>query len=392
MTNLCRVVITRQGARRLNDGHLWIYESDVQDAAGASPGDEVRVVDGAGRFYGRAFFSSESLIRLRLVTTSERNLDRELFGERLAHARAMRERLFGDDSCYRLVHGEADGIPGLIVDRYGDVLVIQALNQATDRRQPMFVELLGAQWRPRAIIERNDVRVRELEGLVQRRGIVAGSLPAEPLTLTIAGLNAEIDPLAGQKTGTFLDQRENQLRAAELVRPGERALDVFTHVGGFALQLARAGARVDAVEISSDALRQARRNAELNGLSVDWIEGNAFDWLKAESQQGPRYQLIVLDPPAFARSKSAVKGAERGYKEINLRAIKLLERGGFLVSCSCSYNVSEERLLELVKSAANDAGARLQLIERRGAARDHPALLGVAETNYLKCLVFRKLD
>ncbi|MCA9522296.1 MAG: class I SAM-dependent rRNA methyltransferase [Myxococcales bacterium] len=392
MSNRSRVLISAHGVRRLRDGHLWVYQSDVIDAAGALPGDEVRVVDGSGRFYGRAFFSSESQIRLRIVSGADRDLDTAFFDERIARALALREQLFAGETTYRLVHGEADGVPGLVVDRYDDVLVVQALNQATDRRLSLFTELLSARLAPRAIVERNDVRVRELEGLPQRRGVIAGTLSPTTLQLTLAGLALEVDPLSGQKTGTFLDQRENQLRAAELVQSADRCLDVFTHVGGFALHLARAGGRVDAVEISADALRHAERNAALNQLDVSWIEANAFDWLKAQSQDGPRYRVIVLDPPAFARSKSAVKGAERGYKEINLRAMKLLEAGGFLVSCSCSYNVSEERLLELVGSAASDAKTRLQLIEKRNASRDHPALLGVAETSYLKCLIFRKLD
>jgi 23S rRNA (cytosine1962-C5)-methyltransferase len=384
------VEIGRRGLGRLERGHLWIYRSDVVRTEGVSPGEIVRVVDGRGWFVGRAFYSHESQITLRMLTREDEAVDEGFFARRLDAALAMRKRLFGDADAVRLVHGESDLLPGFVVDRYADVLSIQTLVQGTDRRQGMLTDLLQERLGPRAIVERNDAKVRSYEGLALRSGVVRGEAPGR-VTVREGEIVLEIDPVGGQKTGGFLDQRENHLMTGALVRPGDRCLDAFSYGGGFALQMARAGGAVTAVEISEKAVAEAQVAAKKNDLAVELVTANAFDWLKAASVDGRHFEVVVLDPPAFARSKGAIEGALRGYKEINLRAIQLLSPGGWLVSCSCSYHVDEETLLGLIASAASDAGRRLQLVERRGAGRDHPALLGVPETAYLKCLVLRRV-
>ena len=386
------VEISRWALTRLERGHLWVYSSDVKRVESASPGDVVKVVDGRGWFVGRAFYSAESQITLRMLTREDEPVDESFFARRLDFALDMRRRLFGESAlALRLVHGEGDLLPGLIVDRYGDVLSVQTLIQATDRRKDLFFDLLEARLSPRAVVVRNDAKVRSHEGLVLESGVARGKPPGT-ISIVEGNVTLHVDPVGGQKTGGFLDQRENHLAAGALVGKGERCLDVFSYSGGFALQMARAGGRVTAVEISEKAVGEAEKAAADNELELDLVVANAFDWLKAASVDGHRFDVIVLDPPAFARSKAALPNALRGYKEINLRALQLLSAGGWLVTCSCSYHMSEEQLLELVLSAAQDAGRKVQLVERRGAGRDHPALLGVPETSYLKCLVLRRVD
>jgi 23S rRNA (cytosine1962-C5)-methyltransferase len=382
------VQVTRRGADRLQGGHLWIYRSDVEKAAGGiEPGDVVAVKDGRGRFLGKAFWSSRSQIALRVVTRDEEPVDEAFLAARLSSAFALRERAFGDEPFVRLVHGEADLLPGLVVDRYADVAVMQTLVPATDRRKELLAELLWKALPLRAVVERNDVRVRELEGLPQHKGVLRGTDPG-PVELREGAVRLKLDLLAGQKTGAFLDQRENHLRAGEYARGA--CLDCFSYAGGFALQLARRASRVVAVEMQAPAAALLRENVALNRASnVEVIERNAFDYLRDRAEEEPAFDLVVLDPPAFAKNKEALPAAKRGYKEINLRALQILRPGGVLVTASCSYHLSEQALEEIVLDAANDAGRRVQLIERRGAGRDHPVLLGVPETRYLKCLVLR---
>ena len=383
-----RVTVTRRGAERLAGGHLWIYRADVERTpAGLEGGEVVAVVDGRGRFLAKAFWSSRSQIALRAVTRDEEPVDEAFFASRLSSAVALRERAFGSEENVRLVHGEADLLPGLVVDRYGDVAVMQTLVPATDRRKGFFADLLWNAIPLRSIVERNDVRVRELEGLPQQKGLVRGGEPG-PLVYREGEVRMTLDVLSGQKTGAFLDQRENRLRAGEYARG--RCLDCFAYGGAFALQLARRAERVTAVELQSFAAQQARENAALNraeGLEV--VEANAFDFLRDEAEKEPAYDLVVLDPPAFAKNKQSVAAARRGYKEVNLRAMHVLKPGGILVSASCSYHVPEAMLEEIILDAARDAGRPAQVLERRGAGRDHPVLLGVPETRYLKCFVVR---
>jgi 23S rRNA (cytosine1962-C5)-methyltransferase len=383
-----KVTITRRGVERLARGHLWIYRADVEKAPPAlEAGDVVLVADGRGRFLAKAFWSSRSKISLRIVTRDEEPVDDAFFARRVAAAIDLRERIFGGDTFVRLVHGEADLLPGLVVDRYGDVAVLQTLVPATDRRKAFFADLLAGALGLRAVLERNDVRVRELEGLGQMKGVLRGADPG-PVEYREGEVRMRLDLLAGQKTGAFLDQRENHLRAGEYARG--RCADCFSYGGGFALQLARRAAQVTAVEMQPTAAALLRENAALNrAANLEVVEANAFDWLRDRSEEEPAFDLVVLDPPAFAKSKDALPAARRGYKEVNLRAMQVLKEGGVLVTASCSYHLSEEMFEEIVLDAANDAGRRLQLLERRGAGRDHPVLMGVPETRYLKALFLR---
>jgi 23S rRNA (cytosine1962-C5)-methyltransferase len=383
-----KVTISRRGAERLAGGHLWIYRSDVERAPAAlEAGDVVLLADGRGRFLAKAFWSARSQIALRVVTRDEEPVDEGFFARRLAAAVGLRERVFGAERFVRLVHGEADLLPGLVVDRYGDAAVLQTLVPATDRRKHLLADLLAGALGLGSVVERNDVRVRELEGLAQTKGVLRGGAPG-PIEYREGDVRMTVDLLAGQKTGAFLDQRENHLRAGEYARG--RCLDCFSYAGGFALQLARHAERVTAVEMQPNAVALLRANAALSRAeNLEVVEANAFDFLRDRSEEEPAFDLVVLDPPAFAKSKDALAAARRGYKEVNLRAIQVLREGGILVTTSCSYHLSEAMLEQIVLDAAGDAGRRVQVLERRGAGRDHPVLLGVPETRYLKCLFLR---
>jgi 23S rRNA (cytosine1962-C5)-methyltransferase len=385
-----KVKVTRRGAERLQGGHLWIYRADVAEAPAAlEAGDVVALVDGRGRFLAKAFWSARSKIALRVVTRDEEPVDEGFFARRLSAAIELRERAFGAERFVRLVHGEADLLPGLVVDRYEDAAVLQTLVPATDRRKALLADLVAGALALRSVVERNDVRVRELEGLAQVKGVLRGEPPG-PIELREGEVRMRVDLLAGQKTGAFLDQRENHLRAGEYARG--RCLDCFSYAGGFALQLARRAEQVTAVEMQAGAVALLRENALLNRAgNLEVVESNAFDYLRDRSEEEPAFDLVVLDPPAFAKNKDSLPAARRGYKEVNLRALQILRPGGVLVTSSCSYHLSEEALEALVLDAANDAGRRVQVLERRGAGRDHPVLLGVPETRYLKCLFLRAL-
>ena len=382
------VVVTRRGAERITGGHLWTYRSDVRTAQAAA-GEVVRVHDEQGRLVGRAFWSDRSQIALRFLTRRDEPVDRAFFAERIRAAGNYRRMVVDDTDCCRLVYGEGDLLPSLVVDRYGDYLVMQTLSQGTERRKAEIVELLGEQFSPRGILERNDAKSRLLEGLPQTVSVLSGEVPEEVET-HMNGIAFRTDLRHGQKTGEFLDQRENY-RAAEAYLRGE-VLDCCTYHGGFALHAARHAARVEAVDLSTEALGIARANAALNGAGqVTFREANVFDLLKEYDQAGRKFDAVILDPPAFAKSRSALEAARRGYKEINLRSLKLLRPGGILVTCSCSYHVPESLFGEILWEAAVDVGAEVRVIERRGAGRDHPALLTVAETIYLKCMILNRL-
>jgi len=381
------VTLSRRGCDRLAGGHPWVYRSDIARAASPASGDVVALVDGRGRFLGKAFWSERSQIAVRLLTRDEEPVDEGFFARRIASAIDLRRRALGDETLARIVHGESDLVPGLVVDRYGDVAVLQTLVPGTDRRKEMLADLVAAALPLRAVLERNDVRVRELEGLAQVKGVLRGSDPG-PVEVLEGEVRLRLDLLTGQKTGAFLDQRENHLRAGEYARG--RCLDCFSYAGGFALQLSRRAEAVVAVEMQPLAARMLRENAELNAArNLEVAEENAFDRLRDEAEGEPSWDLVVLDPPAFAKGKGAVAAARRGYKEVNLRAFQVLKPGGILVTASCSYHVPWELFEEIVLDAARDAGRVAQVLERRGAGRDHPELLGMAETRYLKCLVIR---
>jgi len=383
---LPKIKISVRGAKRIKDGHVWVYRSDVTEADGAVPGSVARVVDERGKVLGTAFYSTASQIAVRMISQGPvDDLDR-LLRERIRAAIAYRERVVEDTDAYRVVFSEGDFLPGLIVDRYNDLLSFQVLTQATDAesvRKTVLAELTE-QLHPAAIAEKVEAKIRELEQLPERSsGLVQGDKTSTVFSMN--GVRFHYEVKEGQKTGAFLDQRENYAAAAGYAR-GE-ALDVFCYHGGFALHLAKAGCKVSGVDSSRPALEVADRNAALNGREIEWIEGNAFDVLRDYAKSGQRYDTVVLDPPAFAKSKRDLDTALRGYKELNLRALKMLRRGGLLVTCSCSYHVSAGEFLAVVTEAACDAHREVRIVESRTQSRDHPILANVPETGYLKCLV-----
>jgi 23S rRNA (cytosine1962-C5)-methyltransferase len=384
------VTVNKRGADRIRGGHLWIYRSDVVQTHESAGGSVVVVRDQKGNFVGQAFFSDSSQIALRFLSQTEEPIDREWWRRRILGAAGRRANIAPNTNAYRLVYTEGDLLSSIIVDRYDDVLVLQTLSQGSDAIKPLLVELLAEQFAPRAIIERNDVRVRQHEGLELIAGTLYGEAPAE-FEVVQEGIKFLVAPLSGQKTGSFLDQHENRI-AARAVAHG-RALDCFTFAGGFALNLASVCDSIVGIDISAEALESARKNAELNEITnVEFREANVFDALREMESAGERFDTIVLDPPAFAKNRASVNAAARGYKEINLRAIKLLKPGGILVSCTCSYHMPEDLFLGIIADAGNDAHRKLQLIEKRTQSSDHPILLGVPETYYLKCVIARVLD
>jgi 23S rRNA (cytosine1962-C5)-methyltransferase len=384
------VVINRRGAERARAGHLWIYRSDVLDTRDASAASVVHVRDERGRIVGTALYSDRSQIALRLLTWREEACGRDWWRARLSESIARRAGLEREADAFRLVYAEGDALPSLIVDRYADTLVLQTLSQGTDAIKGMLVELLVELLNPRAVVERNDVRVRQLEGLPLTAGVVYGNAPEE-MEVSQHGTRFRIAPLGGQKTGAFLDQRENHLAARRLARG--RALDCFTFNGAFALHMAHTCESVLGLDISADAVAASRRNAELNNLTnVEFREANVFDALREMQDAGASFDTIVLDPPAFAKNRASIRAAARGYKEINLRALKLLNPGGTLITCTCSYHMNETQFQEVIAEASADARRRLQIVERRIQASDHPVLVGVPETLYLKCVIARAVD
>jgi 23S rRNA (cytosine1962-C5)-methyltransferase len=381
------VTISKRGEQRLRNGHPWIYKSDVVKADAAA-GDMVAVVDTRGQHAGYALYSDRSEIVLRLFSRAAAAPDLSVWRERLRQACEFRTSLGLDATACRLVHGEADLLPGLVVDRYGEYLVVQALAQATDRMLPEITALLVELLAPSGILARNDPRVRLLEGLEQRVEVLYGTVP-ERLEVREGAIVYDVDPYHGQKTGLFLDQRENRAAAAGYARG--RMLDCFSYHGGFALVMGRRCAETIAFDVSEDAVARIRQNAARNGVAVDARVGNVFDELRGLDRLGERFDTIVLDPPAFAKNKASVVNAAAGYKEINLRALKLLNPGGTLVTCSCSYNINEAAFADIVHEAAVDAQADATIVEKRMQGRDHPVLLGVPETYYLKCFILRKI-
>lgn len=384
------IKISSRAVERIVSGHPWIYRSDVECTGQTAPGAVVRLVDRKKRYWGQALYSSQSQIVLRHLTREQRPFDRVFLAERILQAAGYRDQVVKGAMAYRLVAAEADFLPSLIIDRYGDCFAIQTLSQGMDRFKDDVAAILKSNFAPRAIVERNDVAVRALEGLPQQKGLLDGEEVSE-VVVEENGVRYGFNLLQGQKTGGFLDQRENRAVTLEYVRG--RALDCFCYTGGFALLLSRACKSVIGVDSSAEALAGARRNQELNAISnVEWREANCFDFLKAADRDGLRFESIVLDPPAFAHHKSSRDAALRAYKELNLRALKILSPGGFLITCSCSFHVSEADFLEAIASAALDAHRSISVVERRTQARDHPILLTAPETHYLKCLILRRMD
>ncbi len=384
---MIEVRVNRKAADRVASGHPWIFSSDVTERGGAEPGTVVQVADHKGRVLGIAHYSSTSQICLRLLSTRVETVDSRFFEQRLAAAAGYRQPLVHDSDAYRLVHAEADQLPALIVDRYGEYLVVQTLDQGMDRAKNEIVAALVNLLAPKGIVLRNDAAVRRKEGLPLETTVAHGETP--PIVLIrMNGLQFHADLVGGQKTGIFLDQRENYLSAARYGRG--KALDCFTSTGGFALHLAARCESVEAVDSSAEALATAEINRGANAISnVEFRQANVFDLLAGYSSARREFSTVILDPPAFAKSRESLEGAARGYKEINLRALRLLGPGGVLVTCSCSHHMSEAMLLEIVASASLDAGRKLRVLERRTQSLDHPILLTVPETHYLKCLILQ---
>ena len=383
------VTISTRGEQRVRSGHPWIYRADVVDVS-ATSGDIVEVIGPRRRRIGDALFSDRSQISIRMLTVGETAADQSLLVARLERAIRFRESLNLDATAYRLVHGEADLLPSLVVDRYGEYLVVQTLSQGMDRLLPAITGMLVELFAPAGILARNDPRVRALEGLPQSIDVLHGEVP-DSVVVQEGHIEYDVDLRRGQKTGLFLDQRENREAAARYARG--RLLDCFSYTGGFALRLARTCPEAEALDISADAVALIRANAIRNAVPhLQAREVNVFDELRRLERAGARYDTIVLDPPAFAKNKAAIPNAMAGYKEINLRAMHLLNPGGYLVTCSCSYNVNEEMFGSVIHDASVDSHTPMTIVEKRMQGRDHPVLVGVPETYYLKCFILRRVE
>jgi 23S rRNA (cytosine1962-C5)-methyltransferase len=386
-------LILRQGHdRRIRNGHPWIFSNEIDRVVGnPEPGDALEVVSHRQESYGTAYYNPHSLITARLLSRERISIDEAgFFKTRIAAAADYRQALYGDLQALRIVHGEGDGLPGLVVDRYGDLLSVQFLTLGIDRRRALITEALIELFQPTAIVARNDVGVRELEGLPQQTEILSGS-PPETTTITEHGLRYRINVLHGQKTGHFLDQKENHLTLQNRVE-NRRVLDLFCYSGGWATHAARFGAKeVLGVDISAEAIALATENASLNYQETicRFEKADAFEKLRELHHTGERFGLITLDPPAFVKSKKKLAEAIRGYLTINRRAMELVEPGGYLITCSCSYHLQRDQFLETLRQAASQAGRAVRLLEMRGQAYDHPVLLSCPETDYLKCAVLQ---
>ncbi len=380
------VKVTARGAERWKQGHPWIYRSDVAAEPEKKPGI-VPVTDRKGKFLGQALYSPTSEIRLRLLTRSDQPIDARWWAERIAAAAARRNGI--NATAWRAVHAEADGLPSLVIDKYGPWIVAQLLSAGLETARADVLAGISAALAPEGILLRNDAAVRRHEGLASEVVLALGQVP-EVVEVVEDGLKYLAAPWSGQKTGAFLDQRENRALVGQHTRPGGRALDLFTYHGSFALHLARHAKDVLAVDQSTEALARGAENARLNGIgNIEWCEANAFDLLRELERRREQFDTIALDPPAFAKTKANLERAVAGYKEVNLRAMKILAEGGVLFTSSCSYHVSRDVFHAMLADAARDSGRRIQFVAATGASADHPELLNVPETGYLKGVLLR---
>ncbi len=380
------VYLKSKEERRILRGHPWVFSNELRETpADLAPGEIVDVLDHAGRFIGRGYINPHTLIAVRILTRTQEDIDGAFLRKKIAAARALRTTLgFGDS--FRAVFSEGDGLPGLIVDKYAGTLVVQTSTAGIDRLLPEVLSALQDEYSPQSIVLRNDTAARELEGLPRETRVALGSISG-PVTIEESGIRYQVDVLEGQKTGFFFDQRENRLALRDLVK-GRRTLDCFCYIGAWSLTAARFGAaEVIGIDSSQKAVDLAAKNASLNGLSAQFITADVFDELRKLEKQRERFGCIILDPPAFVKSRAKVRVALKGYKEINLRAMRLLDRGGVLVTCSCSHHIDQDLFREMLIDAAHSAGRQARLLEMRSQARDHPMLLAARETQYLKCAV-----
>jgi 23S rRNA (cytosine1962-C5)-methyltransferase len=390
------VTLTNKGLRRAQTGHPWVFDNDLRatDTTPNAPGI-VTLVDLQNNFIGQGLYNPKSKIALRLLTKDETPINADFFAERARATIAYRERVVGGYEAFRVIHSESDGIPGLTVDKYGDYLVLQQHSAALEPFVPAILEVLQSSCKPKGILGRNDSNVRELEGLSKEIKVIAGEVPEE-IPFKEGNVTLFAAPYTGQKTGAFLDQRENHVHAGEMAFG--KCLDVFSYHGGFALQLAKHAESVIAVDSSKPALAHIEKAAKLNGLkNLETLQGDAFDLLRAlvnknSVKSGKAFDTIVLDPPAFAKSRDQTEQAIAGYKEINLQGLKLLKPGGRLVSASCSYHVSEPSFYAMLQEAAADAGKQVRVLSRRSQASCHPERLAMPETRYLKLAVLEVVD
>lgn len=385
---MAKAFLKKTREARVRGGHPWIFASDVERAEDCAPGDVVEVYSSRNTFLGRAFYNSNSQITLRMLTRDETPVDDEFFYTRVKTAWQYRQTFCDPMSC-RAIFSESDFLPGLVVDKFGDVLSVQVMSLGMDRHMDAIYAALREIVKPAGIYERNDAPVRKLEGLPLRTGLIYGEVP-DRVEMTENGVKLLVDVKGGQKTGYFLDQKENRAAIAPFVK-GARVLDCFCHIGAFALNAALYGAK-DAlgIDISAEAVADAKENAARNCLSAArFEEKNCFDALRDMTEAKEKFDAVILDPPAFAKSRSAIESAKRGYKEINLRGMKLLREGGYLVTCSCSQHMLPDMFLSVINEAARDSGKTVRLVENRGQAHDHPTLPAAPETHYLKCLILQ---
>lgn len=394
MRNFPKFYITVKGEKFIKSGHVWVFAEEITKVEGTyQNGDIVDVLNHKGKFIGSGFVNDNSKIRVRIISTNTNDkFDEAFWQRRVRYALDYRRQVMGEDfNCCRLIFGEADGFPGLTVDKFNDVLVAQVFSLGTEQRKDLIFKLLMQELPEiKGIFERNDVKIRELEGMKEEKNWWGEALEKYFTHIVENGIKYKVDFVNGQKTGYFLDQKYNRQAVAKIAE-GRKVLDCFTHTGSFALNAIKGGAeRVTAVDISEDALKMARENAELNGWKLETVAANVFDLLtKMTDEHNKDYDFIILDPPAFTKSGATVASATRGYKEINRKAMKLLPRGGYLATCSCSHFMKEEFFVQMLKEAAADAVVSLRQIEARQQAPDHPILWNVPETNYLKFYIFQ---
>ena len=385
---MAQAILNKGKEKRALGGHPWIFRSDIARVTGKhKPGDIVDVVADNGQFLARAMYNPISQISLRILTWKDEPVDENFIRGRVRRALDYRRRFADLGSC-RLIFAESDGLPAFIADSFSDTIVIQSLALGIEQFKETIVDALCEELHPAGVWERSDVPVREKEGLTQQAALLRGTVP-DRVEFSENGLRFLVDVKQGQKTGYFLDQKENRAAIAPFV-PGGRVLDCFTHTGSFALHAAKYGAAdITGVDVSQSACAMAAENAALNGMSITWREANVFDLLRSEQEAGAVYDTVILDPPAFTKTREASAGALRGYKEINLRAMKLLRDGGFLISCSCSHHILPEAFSAMLTGAARDVHCHLRLIEERSQGRDHPTLPASPETKYLKCFIMQ---